>query len=217
MSDPYGLTAENFLRMLPEPLKQNQSMYALAVVTADVLAARPAEMRKLLIYPNIDQLPEALLDILAYDFKVDWYDYNATVAVKRSTIKASFEVHRITGTKRGLEEALTSVCATSSVQEWFEYGGEPGYFKVTVHDASEFYLNSDAFLAAINRAKRLSAHLDRVTAEAEVATTVRVGFASKVRYVYTQRMEEVSVDDIECLVDEDGNMLTDEDGNLLTE
>ena len=49
-------------------------MLALATSIADVLAARPEEIRKIQIYTLIDELPEELLDILAYDFKVDWWD-----------------------------------------------------------------------------------------------------------------------------------------------
>ena len=50
------------------------TMQALASSISGVLAARPVEIDLLRIYTQIDSLPEGLLDILAYDFKIDWYD-----------------------------------------------------------------------------------------------------------------------------------------------
>ena len=72
MNDTHGLTVENLLRTLPDVLKNDESMAALAAAIAQVLSARPSEIRNLMIYPRIEELPEDLLDILAYDFKVDW-------------------------------------------------------------------------------------------------------------------------------------------------
>lgn len=51
-----GLTAENLLLALPEALRQDEQMQALAAGIAEVLAARPAEIDRLLIYPRIDEL-----------------------------------------------------------------------------------------------------------------------------------------------------------------
>ena len=74
MSDSHGLTKENLLFTFPVSLRENQSIAALGNVMAEALARRPEEIDRLRIYPAIDQLDERLLDILAYDFKVDWWD-----------------------------------------------------------------------------------------------------------------------------------------------
>lgn len=62
MNDAHGLTAENLLRTLPDVLKNDESMAALAAAIAQVLSARPSEIRNLMIYPRIEELPEDLLD-----------------------------------------------------------------------------------------------------------------------------------------------------------
>ena len=81
MNSAHALTAENLLRALPEVLRNDESMAALAASVAQVLARRPEEIQRLAIYPRIDELPEELLDILAYDFKVDWWDADYTLCL----------------------------------------------------------------------------------------------------------------------------------------
>ena len=46
------------------------------------------------IYTQIDSQPEEILDVLAVQFKVDWYDSNYPLEAKRSIIKTALEVRR---------------------------------------------------------------------------------------------------------------------------
>ncbi len=68
----HGLTAANMLRVLPDVLQQDPGMMALASVVATILEQRHEEIERLQIYSRIDSLSDDLLDILAFDFKVDW-------------------------------------------------------------------------------------------------------------------------------------------------
>ena len=105
----YGLTAGNLMAALPEALRQDPSVFALAESVAGLLAGRPEEIDRLRIYPAIDALPENLLDILAYDFKVDWWDPEYSLEEKRRTLKTSWKVHKTLGTKAAVELALSAV------------------------------------------------------------------------------------------------------------
>lgn len=125
-----GLTKENLLFAFPAGLRENQSIAALGDVTAEALAKRPTEISCISIYPRIDELPEKLLDILAYDFKVDWWDADYTLEEKRRTLKDSWRVHKLLGTKAAVETAISAIYPRSTVREWFEYGGRPYHFKI---------------------------------------------------------------------------------------
>ena len=137
MNNTHGLTAENLLRTLPEVLRNDRSMAALAASIADVLAARPAEIQQLMIYSRIGELPEDLLDILAYDFKVDWWDGDYTLEEKRQTLKDSWRVHRMLGTKAAVETAISAIYPETQVSEWFEYGGAPFHFRLLIDSTYE--------------------------------------------------------------------------------
>ena len=132
MNSSHSLTAENLLRTLPDVLRNDESMAALAASIAQVLAQRPEEIQRLTIYPRIDELPEELLDILAYDFKVDWWDANYTLEEKRRTLKDSWRVHRMLGTKAAVETAISAIYPNTQVIEWFEYSGNPYHFRLLI-------------------------------------------------------------------------------------
>ena len=137
MNSAHALTAENLLRALPEVLRNDESMAALAASVAQVLAQRHEEIQRLAIYPRIDELPEELLDILAYDFKVDWWDADYTPEEKRRTLKDSWRVHRMLGTKAAVETAISAIYPDTEVKEWFEYSGEPFHFKLVINSTFE--------------------------------------------------------------------------------
>ncbi len=159
-----GLTAENLLFTLPEVLRQDERMQALAQGIAEVLSVRPAEIERLLIYPRIDQMPEELLDRLAYDFKVDWWDADYTLAQKRQTFKDNWQVHRQLGTKAAIERAISAIYPATKVLEWFEYGGKPYHFKLNI-DLTGNCFDKERQQRVLNRVdyyKNLRSHLDGV-------------------------------------------------------
>ena len=120
----------DFTNSLPPTLKNDPDMMALAQTISAQLQTTAAEVRKNIIYARIDELDEATLDVLAYDLHVDWYDYSYPIEVKRRTIRDSIQVHRRLGTKYAVEKALGAVYPGTKVEEWFEYGGQPYWFKI---------------------------------------------------------------------------------------
>lgn len=139
MNNSHGLTSENLMQSLPQVLKNDANLAALASSIADTLAKRRTEIRMAAIYSRIDELPEDLLDILAYDFKVDWYNYDYPIEAKRNLLKSCWYVHRRLGTKGAIVTALSDIYPGSTVEEWFEYGGEPYFFRVVL-DVTEQYM-----------------------------------------------------------------------------
>lgn len=133
----HGLIRENLMATLPVALQKDPSVVALAETVADRLARRLEEIEQLRIYPVIDRLDEQLLDILAYDFKVDWYDPNYSLEEKRRTVKSSWRVHKTLGTKAAVETAIRAIYPLTEVEEWFEYGGEPYHFRLNIDITSD--------------------------------------------------------------------------------
>ena len=162
MNKDHAITAENMVRALPLPLAQDENALALGKATAEVLQLLLGMIRSDLVYPAIDSLPEELLDILAQDYKVDWYDADYTLEEKRKTIKESWAVHRTIGTKAAVEKAISAVYPDTTVQEWFEYDGEPYNFRLRInltHDSA----NSERMQRAMDRMnyyKNLRSHND---------------------------------------------------------
>ena len=161
----HGLIRENLVATLPAALQKDPSVVALAEAMADLLARRPEEIEQLRIYPVIDRLDEQLLDILAYDFKVDWWDPNYTLEEKRRTLKDSWRVHKMLGTKAAVETAIRAIYPRTTVQEWFEYGGEPYHFRLNINVSNETIASEKQrrVLERVNFYKSLRSHNDGVT------------------------------------------------------
>lgn len=85
----------------------------------------------LLIYPAIDDLPEALIDHLAEQMHVDEYDDNSDLSVKRQQVKESFLLHKFKGTKYAVQKAVSTVYQSAKVEEWPAYSGDPYHFHIS--------------------------------------------------------------------------------------
>lgn len=120
---------------IPPALEYDPKMKALARATAKLLQAQAGMIRDTVgIYYRVDELSENVLDMLATDLHVDWYDYSYSLDIKRSLIKDAVKVHRTLGTRAAVDTTLYAIFGDSfEIEEWFEYEGEPYTFRVEVN------------------------------------------------------------------------------------
>lgn len=216
----HELSTDALLRCFPMVFADDASLQALASAIAEVLMLRQEETELAKVYPDLDDeehpLPETVLDALAQDFKVDWWDSGLTHLQKQRALVASWDVHRRMGTPKAVKDAVSAVCPGAEVEEWFEYAGIPGHFRILLPPDFDAH-TADETIAAVIRAvsyvKRFSAWLDCLRIGCENAVTAYTGFA-----VRTWRRTSVGCDipedfDLEYLGDEEGAILRDEIGN----
>lgn len=130
MSDT--LNKSSMMSVYPSVLDKDALFNALGQSAAEAIGAAFIEADKAGIYTRIDQLDEGILDILAHDFNISWYDYDYQLETKRRVIAAAFAVHRRMGTRGAMVKAICAIWPNSTVEEWPEYGGDPYYFRVLV-------------------------------------------------------------------------------------
>lgn len=162
--DPHALTEENLLRQFPQALTGDPALLALGRVLAGALERRAGENERAALYTAIDRLPERVLDILARDFKVDWWDPSYDLEEKRRTLKDSWRVHRTMGTKAAVEAAISAIYPKVAVQEWFEYGGKPYHFKLLIDFTGQVWSEERPrkVLERVEYYKSLRSHLERL-------------------------------------------------------
>ena len=163
----------NFADYLPETLKRDPKMKALAAAVTEQMLGVSGEIDNVLIYSRIDELPEELIDILAFDMHVDWYDYSYPLAAKRDILKNSVKVHKKMGTKYAIEKGLSGLYPISEVEEWFEYGGQPHHFHI-VCDVSSNRITASyrEIVNAVKMYKRLSSWLDEIVYQSRIYCTI---------------------------------------------
>lgn len=153
----------DFTRLLPEPLKNDETMLALGKSIASELQENIRLAKLAIIYPRIDELDETTLDILARDLHVDWYNDAYPVGAKRTVIKSSVRVHKRLGTKFAVITAICDLYPNSEVQEWFEYGGTHHHFRILLDlTNAKAPPRLSEIIKAAKFYKRLSAHLDEI-------------------------------------------------------
>ena len=153
--------ALSLLDILPESIRGDPKINAAARALDAELQAVTEDIKENLLISRIDYLPENVLDLLAWQWHVDFYQpLGLDIATKRKLIRESIAWHRIKGTPAAVEKVLTAAFARSHVEEWYEYGGEPGYFRVTVEDATTDPEKLKNIRAAIYSAKNERSWLD---------------------------------------------------------
>lgn len=144
--------SETMLGTFPEALAQDEEQKALAKVTADEFEELYINNNLASLYTRIDDLSEEMLDILAYDFKVDWWDKNYSIEEKRSTLKSSWSVHRKLGTPGAVSRAISAIYKNVEILEWWKYNGNSHYFKLLI-DTGGVFADYEKLLRLIERVR----------------------------------------------------------------
>ena len=79
-----------------------------------------------------DACPVHLLPYLAQAWSVDEWDPEWSEAQKRQVIKDAPALHKLKGTRGAVERAIEALGFGATLREWFEYGGQPYRFKISV-------------------------------------------------------------------------------------
>ena len=179
------------LSAFPYSMARDESKLKLAEAAAEQLAALVFDAKSAEIFTRVEELPEGLLDILAADFKVDWYDFEGSLEEKRRTIRECMNIHKYKGTKYAVETALKSVYDEVYVKEWYEYGGEPFHFKVVIYDSSNDKEKRARVLAKVQYYKNLRSVLEETVYEVGISSDIAVSAAFRPGGIYKKIYCEV--------------------------
>ena len=111
--------------------------------------------------PRLDQLDHDLLDHLAYQFHVDFYKADLPLAAKRNLIRESVFWHRIKGTPAGVEKIISTFLVNSAVEENWQYGGNPFFFRITTRGL-KYLTEEEQFLQLVYEAKNTRSWLEEI-------------------------------------------------------
>lgn len=151
-----------FIKLLPQFMRNDDAVRGLAAGIDSIIPQLAADIEKLSTWDHIDELNEAELDDLAWELNIPWYNTNANIEIKRDLIKNSEKVHQHLGTKWAVENVVSSYFGEGHVEEWFEYGGEPGCFRIYTPNPSVVNEKLEDFMNILGKVKRASAKLDGI-------------------------------------------------------
>ena len=164
------LSTLEFLRLLPEFMRDDPAIKGLADAVEDILASPAQEVPNATVWNRIDQMDEAQLDELAWELDIDLWSTSWCIATKRATAKSSDRIYQKRGTKWAVEQVVKDVFYGGYVMEWTEYSGEPFHFRISTEYPLQDAATVERFYRLVARAKRASARLDEI----EFAQNARV-------------------------------------------
>lgn len=211
--------ADTLLKAFPLEVSQESRVAMIAAIVAEELEQLSSDHDLLLIYAQIDELDDTMLDILAYDFKIDWWDANATLAKKREVFKSHFAVHRTLGTIGAVKRALSDMYVSSRVSEWHEYNGMPYHYKLDVDLGEEFGI-SDILHSILLRTQyytNVRSVLENITFHTSRTRMLLYGCGLIYGSYASYAVDGLDLSLFNFLTDEDGVILTDDSGIILIE
>lgn len=164
--------------LLPPSIKDDENVKALASAMTTELLAIASELDLIRILANIDTLPVEVLDLLAWQYHVDFYDVTYDRAKKKALLYQAIAWHRRKGTVSVVKEIVTAVHSNAQIIENWDYGGEPYHFKVIVDGAQiEDAATLNTLTRAIESVKNVRSWLDNIEYTRGTATTLYIGGA----------------------------------------
>lgn len=152
-------------KMLPSSLDKNKTIRIINEILQPYITENfESLIPRLFLYGNIDRLPEKLLNHLAYQLHVDFWDNNLPLDKKRILIKNSIKYHKYKGTPYAVEQFLSDIFDDVWIEEWFDYGGEPYHLKIylKVGDGTPKINLDDEFLRALFTVKNTRSRLEDI-------------------------------------------------------
>lgn len=195
-----GLLETPIKELLPDPLRNDPDAVAMAEAVQPLLDAVTESIPEIEIYRRIDELPEAVLHLLAWENRILGAEWRLarTIQEKRALVKNSFALNRKRGTRWAVERVLGLLGLDAEIVEWWEEGATPGTFRIALLDVTErgFDPSEIEFLDDLVAAyKPLARHLASVTVALGGAGTAYAHGA--VSFVTLLNLEPARVGDID--------------------
>lgn len=166
------INAIDFNQLLPHWMREDTIDASLAESVSSYVHDMAGSMKTLKKWTDeaIESMSEKYLDLLAHELDVTWYLYDAPIDQKREIIRKAKRIHWKIGTKWAIEYVLSIYFVSAHIEEWYEYDGTPGHFKITTEYA-DLENNTALFIGVLNHVKRFSQVLDSVEMESIVRQT----------------------------------------------
>lgn len=156
-----GLFEAQLTDLFPDQSVETQCLsYALYVAMQRI----KKYTERLVFRNNLDNLPEDILDYLAYERSLPFYDGSMDLQTKRNLIQSSFLSYQNRGTVQMVENLIQNIFQTGTVVEWFDFPESeqtPGLFDVEVDETSREQ-TFEMFQKILKGAKSESRHLRKL-------------------------------------------------------
>lgn len=165
----------DLLSLVPPSLQSDPQVQAAAAALTGELQAVSAAIDEIMVIAKLERQPERVIDHLAWQWHVDFYDEALPLATKRALVKSAIAWHRRKGTPAVVQEMVSTVLSGGVVSEWFEYGGQPYRFRVETDEVVSSQEVYDRLMELVDAVKNVRSWLDTVTVRRTWAGSIYFG------------------------------------------
>ena len=188
----------DLIKLCPAFMREDKTNQTLADGISNIFQTWANDLDRLPVINQLDKLKEAELDQLASDKNIFWYDYKASISVKRALIKNAKTVFNRLGTVWAVESVMNDYMPGTELQEWFDYDGERGYFRIVTTNTSVLKTDIQTFLNILQKIKRRSVWLEHIMLRLEQYLILYPGWGvverSRDTFTFNQHMRKGQIE-----------------------
>lgn len=121
--------------IVPESIRLDPQVASICESIDKEIEALYKDIPSVCFWPSVEKQVPPLLDILAWEMHVDvWQGWEGDLPNEKKIelINSSIDWHQHKGTKYAVEQMVRTIFTDGYVTEWFQYGGNPFFFKIVL-------------------------------------------------------------------------------------
>ena len=148
--------------ILPDSIADNIEIKNAANILDPELLSVSLCIREALLLSRIEELPEYVIDLLAWQYHVDMYEpLNLPIDTKRSLVRNAILLHRHKGTPWSITQSLVNMGFDyTKINEWWNLGTDPHTFSVELEMREGMIRQAERY---IEEYKPVRSHLIELT------------------------------------------------------
>ena len=153
------LREAELVSLLPPYIKENADVQAISYAFKLGMEKFLQYVQLSILYGAIDVLPGQFIDLLALELQSQYYDESLELDIKREIVRNSLAWYSKGGTVSAVEELISVLFGKGALEEWFQFGGKPGTFRIKLHmEDQDAEIDIRDIVKKIKSYKKLSAH-----------------------------------------------------------
>lgn len=150
--------------LLSNPLRYNPETMSIGYAILQEKRRILYLAERTLLMAAVEILDEKTLDYLAVELRTPAYSDSYPLETKRTLIKGTLPYYERLGTPAAVNWVIRAIFGNGSIEEWFDYAGEPHHFQVGIPITGMISPEiMEELRRTISSVKRLTSWLDSIT------------------------------------------------------
>ena len=145
------------------------------------------------LFSRLNSMNDQEIELMLLEMHVDYIDENLNKEQKIDLIKESLLNHMIKGTPAAVENVCSIIFGNAKVTEWFEYNGNPGYFRVSTLGSLQSEEDYKRVIEVINTYKNTRSWLEGLMFERSYKNNLYFGILQSKKTINYMNMREIDL------------------------